>query len=142
MYKNNSPNNSVSKSLTGAVTFDNVQLKQDTNVVDPVFILHKKIDDIAKYNYLTCDGLGRSYFIRDIKACLGGCIEVYCHVDVLSSWKTELLGNKAIVKRQANDFSKYLNDGSFKTYQNPFITTKAFPSGFSTYEFVLSVSGK
>ena len=47
----------------------------------------------------------------------------------------------AIVKRQENRWNLYLDDGSFKVYQNPMVLTKAFPQGFTTQEFVLAVAG-
>lgn len=57
------------------------------------------------------------------------------------SFADGIRNNTAIIKRQQEQWNLYLNDGSLKCYQDPIILTKAFPSGFTTQEFVLAVAG-
>ena len=78
----------------------------------------------------------------NIRSIRNGLVEFSCHVDVLSSFATDIRNNIGVVKRQENKWNLYLNDGSFKVYQNPNVLTKAFPSGFTTQELVLAVAGK
>ena len=47
----------------------------------------------------------------------------------------------AIIKRNANSWNLYIEDGLFKTYANPHIFTKEFPSGFKDPSYVLFVAG-
>ena len=84
---------------------------------------------------------GRSYFVNNITSVRNGVFEISAHVDVLSSFKTQIRGNAAIIRRQENKWNLYLNDGVFKVYQNPMVLTKEFPNGFSAPEFVLAVAG-
>lgn len=116
-------------------------LRHETSIIDPVFIVAGDMDDYIGVNYCTVADFGRSYFVNNIRSVRTGIIELTCHVDVLSSFADSILENTAIIHRQENHWNLYLNDGSFRVYQNPIVLTKAFPSGFSTQEYVLAVAG-
>ena len=116
-------------------------LKQETSIIDPVIIIEGDMSTFKNCNYCTIADFGRSYFINNIKSVRNNLIELTCHVDVLSTYKTQIRGNMAICRRQENNWNLYLNDGSFRTYQNPMVLTKLFPSGFGSPEFVLAVAG-
>lgn len=116
-------------------------LKDSTSIIDPIIIVSGTLTDFAGYNYMTIDSFNRSYFITDMISITNTLIEVHAHVDVLSTYKAGIRSNSAIIKKQQNSFNKYLNDGTFKTYQNPKIVTKNFPAGFNTQEFVLAIAG-
>ena len=87
------------------------------------------------------ESFNRFYFVDNITSIRNGLIQFSCRVDVLMSYRTAIRKNNAIIKKQENKWNLYLNDGTFKAYQNPNVLTKAFPSGFTTQEFVLAVAG-
>lgn len=137
---NASEKNALTKTVTDLATLSGA-LRQETSLVDPVF---QVAGDIASYpacNYITIAAFGRSYFVTDITSIRTGLFEISCHVDVLSSFAAQIRANKAIIRRNAYKWNLYLNDGTFKVYQNPNVLTKAFPSGFTTQELVLAVAG-
>lgn len=140
LQRNNSEMNKVSKSIKDIITVSGV-LKEETSIIDPVIKIECDLSDVTGCNYLSIPSFGRSYFIANIRSIRNGLVEFSCHVDVLSSFASYIRGNTAIVKRQENNWNLYLNDGSFKVYQNPMVLTKAFPSGFTTQELVLAVAG-
>lgn len=140
LQRNNSENIKIDKSISNILSVSGV-LKNETSIIDPVIIIECDLTDIASCNYMTISVFERSYFITDIKSVRNGLCEISAHVDALSSFKSEIKTNRGIVKRQENVWNLYVDDGAFKTYQNPNIITKAFPSGFSTQEFVLAVAG-
>lgn len=137
---NNSENISISKDLTDVISMDGT-LKEGTSIIDPVIKIECDLSQIAKCNYMTIETFKRSYFITDIKSIRNGLCEISAHVDVLTSFASEIKSNRGIVKRQENKWNLYVDDGSFKTYQNPIVLTKAFPTGFTKQEFVLAVAG-
>ena len=139
-YTNNSEKNRVDKDLTLIGTFTGT-MRQETSIIDPVFIVAADLSDYVDCNYIDVADFGRKYFVNDIRSVRSGLIELTCHVDVLSTYATQIRANTAIVRRQENRWNLYLNDGSFRVYQNPIVLTKAFPSGFTTQEFVLAVAG-
>ena len=140
LQRNNSEMNRVTKSVDDLFTVSGV-LKDGTSIIDPVIKIESDLSAVTGCNYLSIPDFGRSYFINNISSIRNGLVEFSCHVDVLSSFASEIRNNTAIIKRQENEWNLYLNDGSFKVYQNPTILTKAFPSGFTTQSFVLAVAG-
>lgn len=140
LQKMTSEKYAVTKSTSDIKTVSGV-LKDTTSIIDPVIMIEIDLADVTECNYLSIPKFGRKYFVNNIRSVRNGLVEFTCHVDVLSSWATELKTNSAIVRRNEKKWNLYLNDGTFKIYQNPNVLTKAFPSGFSTQEFVLAVAG-
>ena len=140
LQKMNSEKYAVSKETSDIKTVSGV-LKDTTSIIDPVIMIEIDLADVVDCNYLSIPKFGRKYFVNNIRSVRNGLVEFTCHVDVLSSWASELKTNSAIVRRNEKKWNLYLNDGTFKIYQNPNVLTKAFPSGFTTQEFVLAVAG-
>ena len=121
LMRNNSEKNRLTKDTETIMTVSGV-LREKTSIIDPVIF-------------------GRKYFVNDIRSIRNNLFEFSCHVDVLSTYADAIRENTGIVKRQEKVWNLYLNDGTFKVYQNPNVLTRAFPSGFTTQEFVLAVAG-
>ena len=135
-----SPKNKLDKDVTDVASLSGT-LKTSTSVINPTIIIEGDLSQYTNVNYMTIAEFGRSYFITNITSVTSKLFEIAAHVDVLSSFAAEIRANKAIVHRQETKWNLYLDDGSFKVYQNPMVLTKAFPSGFTTQEFVLAVAG-
>ena len=140
LQRNNSERNRITKDISEILTVSG-ELKAETSIIDPVIMIECDLSAVVGCNYISIPAFGRSYFVNNIRSIRSGLVEFSCHVDVLSSFASEIRGNTAIVRRQENNWNLYLNDGSFKVYQNPNVLTKAFPSGFTAQEFVLAVAG-
>lgn len=139
-YTNQSEKNKLDKTLVSA--FDlNGELKEDCSIIDPVIKIAADVSSMALVNYLYIPSFSRYYFINNVISINNDICEVHAHVDVLSTYKDEIRAQRAIVSRQEKKWNLYLNDGVFKTYQNPYIITKAFSSGFTSQHFVLSIAG-
>ena len=147
-YQNQSENITVNKTLLTVVTLSGV-LRNGTSIVDPVIMINGSLSDVssvpgfAKINYAYIQEFGRYYYVRNIESVNNSCVAVSMHVDVLMSFKDEIKANKGIVSRaeNASQFNLYLNDGSLKAYQNPYILTEPFPAGFTGSAFCLAVAG-
>ena len=140
LQRNNSERNRITKDISEILTVSG-ELKAETSIIDPVIMIECDLSSVVGCNYISISAFGRSYFVNNIRSIRSGLVEFSCHVDVLSSFASEIRGNTAIVRRQEKNWNLYLNDGSFKVYQNPNVLTKAFPSGFTTQEFVLAIAG-
>lgn len=140
LQTNNSEKNKLDKDLATISTISGT-LKNETSIVDPVILIEADLTTLVSCNYITIPVFARSYFITNIRSIRKNLVEVSAHVDVLSSFASQIRNNVAIVHRQENRWNLYLNDGAFKVYQNPMVLTREFPSGFSTFEFVLAVAG-
>lgn len=137
---NASESNRLDKDLTTIATMTGT-IKTDTSITDPIILVEIDPATVTGANYLTIAEFGRSYFINDIRVVRNSLVEITCHVDVLTSFKAQIRAQTAIIGKSENDWNLYLNDGSFRTYQNPMIQTKLFPSGFSGAELILAVAG-
>lgn len=138
---NSSENNKLDKTLTDIATLTGT-LKQETSIVDPIIAVEGDLTNYIGANYCTIPAFGRSYFINNIRSIRNGIFEITCHVDVLSSFKTQIRANSAIIHKSERNWNLYLNDGSLKTYQNPLVYTKKFSSGFPENEYyILGIAG-
>lgn len=139
-YVNQSEKNRLDKTLVSAFNL-NGELKEDCSIIDPVIKVVADVSSMASVNYMYIASFGRYYFINNVISINNDICEVHAHVDVLSTYKDEIRAQRAVVSRQEKKWNLYLNDGVFKTYQNPYIITKAFSSGFTSQHFILSIAG-
>lgn len=138
-----SPVNKLDKDFDGDTASFDVVLKENTDVFQPTFILQTDGNKLWKYNYI--DGTnfsGRQYFITDVRSIGNNRFEVDAKTDVLSTWKSEIRSNSAVVKRQEKLFNLYLDDPEFHVLNYAQIQTIKFPeNGFSKdLHYVLVVS--
>ena len=140
LMRNNSEVNKLTK-ITQDLLSVSGTLKEQTSIIDPVIKIQADLSALKYCNYMYIAEFGRYYFVNDIKSVTGSIIEVSGHVDVLSTYAQQIRSNTAITRRQENNWNLYLNDGTFRVYQDPKVITKAFPSGFTTQELVLAVAG-
>lgn len=137
----NSDKRMLDKNITDNFTLTGT-LRNETSILNPVILVECSLGDISTCNYMTIESFGgRKYFINDIKSIRNGLVEVYGHVDVLSTYADAIRKNSGITFRQEGDWNLYLDDGSFKVYQNPRIQTLEFPTGFTTQRFVFAIAG-
>lgn len=140
LMQNFSPKEALSKNT---ISLSNISgtLRDGTSIINPVIRFQGDISNFVNCNYMYISKFNRFYFVDNITSVRDNIFEISAHVDVLSTYQNEIRSNTAIVRRQENDWNLYLNDGSFKVYQNPMVITKSFPGGFTTQQFVLAVAG-
>lgn len=140
LYENKSDRKVVTKDIETLITL-NGTLRENCSISDPVITVDAINNSIAaRCNYAKIAQFGRYYFVNDI-VFNGLLYEIHMHVDVLASFQTQLKQLDAVIARNENKYNLYLNDGYFKTYQNPYVSIKQFPSGFEEQYYVLSVAG-
>ena len=140
LYKNTSDKNHMSKSLTSLVTLTGT-LREDCSVINPVIAVEGLTDvQLRTANYCYIAAFGRFYYINNI-ICKGKLFELQMHVDVLQTYKSGILSNKAVIARQQTLSNLYLQDGVFKTNADPHYQVKQFPNGFNTQQFIFCVAG-
>ena len=80
-------------------------LKDDTSLLRPVFILDTPI---ASYTYV--QAFGKYYFVSDVVNLDANRCEVHCVLDVLATYKADIVNYPAFVERSAVLFDEYVND--------------------------------
>ena len=142
LMTNNSPVNKIGKNLTQGNSFS-CRLKDDVSVLDPVIIIQTDVN-IYNYNYMYIQEFGRYYFIKDIKSINNNIWSVSAHVDVLETYKTQILENQAVIRRQKNLYNLYLDDPEFKAFNTEGIKTVKFKGGSGltkNLQYILCVNG-
>lgn len=80
----------------------------NTDILNPILkVLDSKVD--CNYVYIRDFG-GRYYFVEGIESCAGGHVILRCHVDVLYSHMSAILGLTCLVSRNEFDENPYLPD--------------------------------
>lgn len=142
LYTNGSHPSVINKSLT---LIDSVtgEFRENQQLSDVQLTLNRSSYTGPIPNYIYISDLHRYYFVEDITIINSELIALTCHVDLLQSFADEILNQTAVISKQENNWNLYLNDGTFKCYQNPYVIQKLFPSGFNTaaMTYVLTVTG-
>ena len=96
----------VNKSLSAPFQLDDVHLKDDTSILNPVFCFHPDRETGRlmpekehQLNYVWAETLNRYYFIKDITYSQQMCY-LHCEIDPLMTWANELLDREMFVARQ------------------------------------------
>ena len=120
-YKQSATPNRVDKSgyLTEIGTLSGVILKAETNLMRPTFIL-KTSPLVYNSNYLYNSFTKRYYYIKEVTAMSGGRIAIDCEIDVLFTYKNEILNSSGWVVRSdsilttTDDYDMLHNDYPFR----------------------------
>lgn len=104
IFKNFSKEANSTKQPTGGTAVSCV-LKEDTSLINPVFILQGADFEV---NYVQWGS--RYYWVTDIVSIRNGAVEVHCKVDPLASFKTEIGASTQYVVRSSAMWSARLVD--------------------------------
>ena len=120
LYKNSSADNVVDKSINLLHEFEEVIFKEESSFFFPVIIIGGikndafiDLESIAKCNYFSLPKFGRYYYITDIIMKKGQCIEIHGKVDVLMSFKDDIMSSSQytqLIVRQEVKKNNYLVD--------------------------------
>lgn len=138
LYINSSPANYVNKDITSVVSVEGT-LREPTSIIDPVVVIQKETP--MGFNYVHIPIFNRYYFVTGISSDNNNLVGISLHVDVLMTYKTEILQMEAIIKRQESMYNTYLDDGIYKAYQNTKHKIIKFPNGFTDFSYILALAG-
>lgn len=124
----------------------NIELKYDNiplEILTPSSVIRPSLKVSSgligqSVNYVYVSELERYYYIRNWTM-ENGYVILECEVDVLMSYKNEILGKNCIAKRSENRYNLYLPDDKFKMYNYPKVQTLTF-TPTSSLQFDMNVS--
>ena len=113
IYNNNSNNNVINKNITLVNEID-FNLKVDNSILQPILILK----NYKGGNYCYIDEFKRYYFINDVRLLNGGLYELNLNVDVLMTYKNEIMNNPITTRKviKLNNEIDFNNLYDFKQY--------------------------
>lgn len=114
----------------------------EISVMNPV--IRFESDEILRYNYAYIPELQRYYSVVDRTAFREGVWDIALAVDVLMSFRRDILDLNVVVDKQSmgSNGNEYIDDGSLVTENVMFQTLYEFPGGFNdTGEYILITAG-
>lgn len=131
----------INKNLIEGNTFEG-QARDQVSIMNPVVLFDT--EEIIKYNYAYIPEFERYYSIDNIVAYRNNLYEVTMTVDVLMSFRRDILNCVAVVDKQAmpENGDEYIDDGSLVTENVMFTEVLEFEDGFNdSVEYILIVAG-
>lgn len=97
----------------------------DQDMLTPKFVLHT---NTLAYNYCYIPDFGRFYYVTKQLIKTGSETEIHLQCDVLQSWKTQILSNKAVLERSAknSNVNAYFSDSMYWTQADKEVKTVPF----------------
>lgn len=108
-------------------------LKKSTSAMNVEIEVEKTNPLTYNYNYMYINEFGRYYFIDDIINTANNRWIIRGSVDVLFSFKNDILSTRVIIDKTENENNAnlYLDDGSFVMDSRKYNEVKEFPNGLN-----------
>ena len=131
----------IDKKRKEVKTYDKFYLKEDSNVLNPTIIIDgidelfdkdsSKNYNLQDVNYAYIHKFKRYYYITNTRFLDRNRVEFSLRVDVLTTYKDEILNSKQHVIRNENNFNLYLDDSEITTEKDTNINILV-PTGGAT----------
>ena len=140
LYVCSSERQAINKTIGSSATLTG-SLRGESSVINPSFLIEHS--NPSGFNYCYIDDFGRYYFITNITSVRTGIWRIDCSVDVLMSFKNQILNLDVIVSENSGfDNEKYFSGEPWKTLVKTKTDVINFPSGLlDDGEYILITSG-
>lgn len=112
--------NSTARPSTNGVTVSCL-LKESTSTFNPTFVLDVNTNDVWNYTYTVWGSY--YYYVVDKRRITNDIYEVDCEIDVLATWKDDIMGTNAFVLFSTSDFDIGISD--YRLSSDPITITKS-----------------
>lgn len=137
-------NSTARPTITEAAPKYSVMLKENTSLNNPGFLIDfNDMNAWPDYNYLYCQTWGKYFFIDDWVA-EGPLWRANCSIDVLASYKSEILGSTQFVSYSSVQGDAWLADTRIPVLKSTVVSreTAALPFFLNGGWYILSCIGK
>lgn len=126
IYSGFSKENNSTKQPSGGIAV-NCVLKEDTSIINPVFILQgaNLSTNYVKWN-------DRYYFVDDVVSIRNDAVELHCHVDAMASWKSAIGSSSQYVTRAASAYNDKIIDGKYPALAGAEVDITTLPGDFAS----------
>lgn len=138
-YTNKSDDDSIGKNIEYSSTLTGT-LKEPCSLENPSITIEHS--GVLNANYCYIAEFGRFYFISNQTILSNSRVLVEMSVDVLESFKNEILNLQVIIENSSTNNEKYLSSSLWVAKQKTFTDIINFPYGLNnTGEFILITAG-
>lgn len=107
--------NSINKKFTNVVT-KNIILKNSCDVINPeILLIHDSV--LYQSNYVYIPAFKRYYFVTSIEVVTTKLIKINIHVDVLESFKKDILQSNGYIQTSEN-YNPYFDSNDYQNQEN------------------------
>lgn len=142
LYDNKEEKYKVNKKPTQVANLTG-SLREESNISNPTITIERQAID---FNYVYIPDFKRYYYVTEITSVRNNLLRVSLHVDVLNSFKNQILQLKSIINNQETTGDKMFNDGTYKVKED--IATQVIPfetsingTGYETPSLILTLKG-
>ena len=143
LYNTSSDQRCIHKTLSGVGSSITCKLKDECTVEEPSFKMAYNANYLTA-NYLKVTDWNRYYYITDRNIINGNEIIINCHMDVLMSFKNQILDSNIIAERSSSDINKFIADTACEdrgTVQQIIRKCTTTPFSHETKCYVLHIAG-
>ena len=129
-YNNNSDRRCINKVLADAKTISgNVKTQYTSSGIS--IDIDISVAGIApfQFNYMKFDN--RYYYIDSVDFLSQNIIRLNCSIDLLETYKAQILKQTTVLERSQNIYSRYIDDDKLVLNAYKRVQTKAFPVSFT-----------
>lgn len=127
LYRNSAENNKVDKtSQLSLVSTLTGTLRESCSITNPVIKIY--YSGLPTFNYVYIARFNRYYFVKSITSLINNLWEISLHVDVLMSYRLQMLNLTALVSRNENDYNLDLKDDRLVAENDFTFTTVEVPN--------------
>lgn len=140
-YYNASDDRVINKTLIGGSVKTGVP-RGDINVMTPSLLFEDP--EVVRYNYAYIEEFQRYYMMRSVTSYREGVWQVDLDVDVLMSFRGDIMSLSVIVDKQTmpENGDEYIDDGSLVTDNVMFTRVHEFEGGFNdSPQYILITAG-
>lgn len=140
LYNTVSPRNKLNKTLNlvADITGESTIAMDELN---PNFIVSKgHLIGVQNSNYLYCTDTGKYYYIEDYTI-ENQTVRIKCKIDVLMTYKTQILSNTCTISRNEKVANAYLLDNGYQILAYDKVVAKTFPNSLSNETTILLTIG-
>lgn len=138
-YTNNSDDDTINKALTQTTTLTG-SLKDNCSIENPEITIENS--GMINGNYCYIPEFSRYYFIDNQTILSNNRVRLSMSVDVLESFKTNILSLSAIIENSTTNNDKYITSSLWVARQKTVSDVINFPYGLNnTGEFILITAG-
>ena len=140
LYVNSSERQAINKVISSELALTG-SLRGESSIINPSFLI--EASNPSGYNYCYIPSFGRYYFITNITSVRTDIWRIDCSVDVLMSFKTQILNLDVIVSNDSlPDAECYYSGEQWQTLVKTKTDVINFPSGLlDDGEYILITSG-
>ena len=129
-YNNNSDRRCINKVLADAKTISgNVKTQYTSSGISLDIDISVAGITPFQFNYMKFDN--KCYYIDSVDFLSQNIIRVNCSIDLLETYKVQILKQTAVLERSENIYNRYIDDDMLVLNSYKRVQTKAFPASFT-----------